>query len=106
MDGITPVTLAFGEGGLIVTSIKDGKPFVRTLTWKELYKIGLKGKPMSSNVFLKKVSEKFEGIVKANKQSSEDHKKRMKQLTDLSKRAIQPRPSLPPLPPPPVAAAP
>lgn len=108
MDGVTPVTVAFGAEGLLVTAIKNGRPFVRTLTWKELYKIGLKGKPMSQNVFLKKVSEKFDGIVKANRQSSEDHKKRMKQLTDLRKRAEQSRPSLPPLPPPPppIAAAP
>lgn len=83
MDGVTPVSLAFGECGLMVTSIKDGKPFVRTLTWKELYKIGLKGKLLDRSSFLKKVTERAERVVKANQESVANHEKFMKQMKGL-----------------------
>jgi len=103
MDGLTPVSVVLTPEGMLITSLKNKAAYQKTITWKELHKIGLKGKKVSGGELLKKIAKRAQDVVKGNLKSLESHKKFMKDMNDArSRRASVP---LPP-PPPSVAATP
>lgn len=105
MDGMTPVSVMFNQEGIIVTSLKKEAGYQKTISWKELYRIGLKGKRLSAKGALKGVvkqlTEKAHEVIKENEKRAEQHKRFMKDMKSLPKPMLPPRPMMPPSPPPP-----
>lgn len=105
MDGLTPVSVVFTPEGMLITSLKNKAGFQKTITWKELHKIGLKGKKVSGGELLKKIAKRAQDVVKGNLESLENHKKFMKDMKSLPRPKPIARTYIPAVPPPHPAAA-
>lgn len=102
-----PVSAMFTIDGLLLHVIEKDKLYQKTLSWRDLYKIGKKGKKMTPTGMVKTVTNKFDDLIKQHTDSNvrsqkllDDMKKFRETRPVVSAVPVMPPPVMPPPPPP------
>lgn len=78
-----PVSAMFTADGLMLTVIEGKNLYHKTVSWKELYKIGKKGKKMTPPDYVKTMTAKLDDMLS---QRAKDDAERQKALDELKKK--------------------
>jgi len=87
-----PAGAMFTMDGLMIFVVEKGKMYQKTLTWKELHRIGRKGKKMAIPTMVGGLMDKLEGMMK---EQAESQVRRDKVFEDFKKKLGAARPTGP-----------
>lgn len=96
-----PVSAQFTADGLMVTVIEGKKIYYKILSWKDLYKLGKKGKKVTPPQMVQDMTSKLDDMMVKNAKRDEERQKALEELKrkySTPVRVARPEPLAPVMP--------